>query len=102
MDLILARDSKGNFGIPVGRIIGISGEEACGKTTLTIMILKAVQKMGEGLKRFMDDYAHKTRLEDITFVVYNDAQTQKKLTNGLEIIFSLSLLTTDTFKNAVP
>lgn len=44
---------------------------------------EAVQKMGEGLKRFMDDYAHKTRLEDITFVVYNDAQTQKRLTDGL-------------------
>ena len=44
---------------------------------------EAVQKMSEGLKRFMDDYAHKTRLEDITFVVYNDAQTQKRLTDEL-------------------
>lgn len=47
---------------------------------------EAVQKMGEGLKRFMDNYAHKIRLEDITFVVYNDAQTQKRLSN---VLFSL-------------
>jgi len=44
---------------------------------------EAVQKMGEGLQRFIDTYANKTKLEDVTFVVYNDRQTQERLTNGL-------------------
>jgi recombination protein RecA len=46
LDKILAKDKKGNYGMPVGRIIGISGREACGKTTLSVMIMKSVQKMG--------------------------------------------------------
>jgi recombination protein RecA len=44
LDRILARDVDGNYGIPLGRIIGIRGKESCGKTTLSAMIMKAAQK----------------------------------------------------------
>jgi recombination protein RecA len=46
LDKILAKDKNGNYGMPVGRIVGISGREACGKTTLSVMIMKSVQQMG--------------------------------------------------------
>jgi len=46
LDRILAKDINGNYGLPVGRIVGISGKEASGKTTLAIMIMREVQRMG--------------------------------------------------------
>lgn len=46
LDKILAKDKSGNYGMPVGRIIGVSGQEACGKTTFGIMIMKSCQQMG--------------------------------------------------------
>ena len=46
LDRILAKDINGKFGLPVGRIIGISGKEASGKTTLAISFMKSVQEMG--------------------------------------------------------
>jgi len=46
LDRILAKDTSGNYGMPIGRIIGISGQEACGKTTLAIMVMKSIQQMG--------------------------------------------------------
>jgi len=46
LDMILARDLDGNYGMPVGRIVGISGMEASGKTTLLMMLMKNVQRMG--------------------------------------------------------
>lgn len=44
---------------------------------------EAVKKMGEGLERFMKKYSDKTKLQDISFVVYKDGQTQERLTSGL-------------------
>jgi len=46
LDRILAKDQEGNFGMPVGRIIGVSGKEASGKTTLMIMLMKRIQELG--------------------------------------------------------
>jgi len=46
LDRILAKDKNGNYGMPVGRIVGVSGQEACGKTTFGIMIMKSCQRMG--------------------------------------------------------
>ena len=46
LDRILAKDTSDNYGMPAGRIIGISGKEACGKTTISMMIMKSVQQMG--------------------------------------------------------
>lgn len=46
LDRILAKDIKSRFGVPVGRIVGVSGKEASGKTTLLIMLMKAVQESG--------------------------------------------------------
>lgn len=46
LDMILAKDINNNFGIPEGRIIGVSGKEASGKTTLIIELMKSTQKMG--------------------------------------------------------
>lgn len=40
---------------------------------------EAIQKMGEGLQKFMEDYAHKTRIEEIIFVVYGDPHLVEKL-----------------------
>jgi len=46
LDRILAKDTNGKYGMPVGRIVGVSGKEASGKTTLLIMLMKATQKIG--------------------------------------------------------
>jgi recombination protein RecA len=46
LDRILARDEHGRYGLPGGRIVGISGKEASGKTTLIIELIKSTQKMG--------------------------------------------------------
>ena len=53
LDRILAKDVSGNFGMPVGRIIGVSGLEASGKSTLAIMVMKSTQKMG-GIARLIE------------------------------------------------
>ena len=68
LDRILARDIKGKFGIPAGRIVGISGKEASGKTTLAISMMKNVQLMGglatiiETENAFDPDYAEQLGL----------------------------------------
>ena len=53
LDRILAKDTSGNFGMPVGRIIGVSGLEASGKTTLAIMVMRSTQQMG-GIARLIE------------------------------------------------
>ena len=53
LDRILAMDSSGNYGFPVGRVIGISGKEASGKTTIAIMAMRSVQRMG-GVARLIE------------------------------------------------
>jgi len=53
LDRILAKDSSGKYGMPVGRIVGISGREASGKTTLGIHLMKSVQEMG-GIARLVE------------------------------------------------
>lgn len=53
LDAILARDSSGKCGAPVGRIIGISGPEASGKTTLGVALLTQTQRMG-GVARLIE------------------------------------------------
>jgi len=53
LDKILAVDVHGQYGYPVGRIIGISGMEASGKTTMCIEAMKSVQKMG-GIARMIE------------------------------------------------
>jgi O-acetyl-ADP-ribose deacetylase (regulator of RNase III) len=44
---------------------------------------EAVARMAEGVHRFLNDYKEKTSLEDLSFVVYNDAPLAKKLSQSL-------------------
>ena len=46
LDRILAKDNMDRFGVPVGRIVGVSGKEASGKTTILSIIMRNVQKIG--------------------------------------------------------
>ena len=88
LDMILAKDDDGKYGMPVGRIIGVSGKEACGKTTLSIMLLKEVQKLGglgvliETENAFDPEYAKKLglNLDDLVF------SQPEYLEQGLDII----------------
>ena len=44
---------------------------------------EAVQKLGMGIDAFMKKYGAKTKLRNITFVVYNDFKTLDQLSTGL-------------------
>lgn len=43
---------------------------------------ETVRKLGSGISDFMKSYGPKTKLENITFVVYNDMRTLSQLTTG--------------------
>lgn len=45
LDRILAKGPKNTFGVPGGRITGISGKEASGKTTFIMTLIKNTQQM---------------------------------------------------------
>uniref|UniRef100_A0A6M3K0A2 Putative RecA n=1 Tax=viral metagenome TaxID=1070528 RepID=A0A6M3K0A2_9ZZZZ len=98
LDGILAKDKHGKFGMPIGRIVGISGKEASGKTTLIISLMKSVQEMGglaaliETEHAFDPDYA-KALGVDITELVLSQP---RYLEEGLDMV---SLLI-DTFEQA--
>lgn len=53
LDKVLAIDVHGVAGWPAGRIIGISGMEASGKTTMCIEAMKSAQRMG-GIARMIE------------------------------------------------
>ena len=44
---------------------------------------ETIVKLGQGIKRFMQEYGKQTKLENLTFVVYNDPNTTRQLTTGL-------------------
>lgn len=46
LDVVMAKDSKGDWGLPCGRIMYLYGKEKCGKTTLALHIAKIVQQSG--------------------------------------------------------
>jgi len=43
---------------------------------------EAVRKLGSGISEFMKAYGQQTKLENITFVVYNDMKTLTQLATG--------------------
>ena len=43
---------------------------------------EAVRKLGQGISDFMKSYGQSTKLENITFVVYNDLKTMTQLSTG--------------------
>lgn len=53
LDYVLAKDVSGKYGMPIGRIIGIQGKEASGKTTLIISLIKSTQSR-HGLTRLYE------------------------------------------------
>ncbi|MEK6908731.1 MAG: hypothetical protein AABX23_01625 [Nanoarchaeota archaeon] len=44
---------------------------------------EAISKLGAGIGRFMDQYGAKTKMNNLTFVVYGDVATAMKLRSGL-------------------
>jgi recombination protein RecA len=94
LDRILAKDRNGHHGMPVGRIIGVSGKEASGKTTLLIMLMKQIQKMGglailiETEHAFDPNYAEKLGLDLDDLIL---AQPEY-LEQGLDMIKNFALM----------
>ena len=94
LDRILAKDADGNYGMPVGRIIGINGKEASGKTTLLITLMKRCQELG-GVVRFYEtemafdpEYA-KTCGVNIEEVILTQPDYLEQMLNGILIDVNL-------------
>jgi len=47
---------------------------------------EAITRISKGINTFMTQYGAKTKLEDITFVIYNDFEITSGLTSGLKAI----------------
>jgi len=57
LDRVLAKDTMGRYGMPVGRVIGIQGKEASGKTTMLIMLMAMAQKLGGVVRLYETEMA---------------------------------------------
>lgn len=57
LDRILACTPDGLYGMPVSRIIGINGKEASGKTTIILMIMKEILRMGGVVRLYETEMA---------------------------------------------
>lgn len=89
LDRVLAKDEKGNYGMPVGRVIGVQGKEASGKTTLLIMLMRRAQEMG-GIVRlyetemaFDPDYAERCGV-DVDQVIMSQPDYLEQMLNSIK------------------
>jgi recombination protein RecA len=89
LDRVLARDVHRRYGIPVGRVVGVQGKEASGKTTLLIMIMRCVQHM-RGIVRlyetemaFDPEYAERCGV-DVSEVIMSQPDYLEQMLNGIK------------------
>lgn len=89
LDRILAKDVDGIYGMPVGRIVGVQGKEASGKTTLLIMLMKGALQLG-GIVRFYEtelafdpDYAVECGL-DVDSVILSQPDYLEQMLNSIK------------------
>jgi len=89
LDRILARDVDGAYGMPVGRVIGVQGKEASGKTTLLIMLMKGALQLG-GIVRFYEtelafdpNYARECGL-DVDRVILSQPDYLEQMLNSIK------------------
>ena len=101
-DVVFVVDDVDRIGSPLNKIIyaGLqaSNNECYGKIVIPAIRMgvmkgvvektpeEAIAQMNLGISNFMKDYKNQVKIGEITFVVYNDANTVRKLQKGLKQI----------------